>query len=313
MAQSRPAAADDDIVKVYLSEIGSYSLLGKNDEVRLAKAIEAGCEAATSLEQATRRISRSKLNEWRRLVLEGDEARQTFVRANLRLVVSIARRYQAPGLSLLDLVQDGNMGLIHAVEKFEWRKGFKFSTYATWWIRQAINRGIANAGRTIRLPVNATDKLTRIRHAQSFLAVRLGRAPTLDELAAESMLSRSELVEAMEWRFEPLSLSAPLAEDSDSSLGDIVLADTSAVSPFDHALASVLSDEVVRLLQPLDDRETAVLRLRFGLDHGEPQTLEEIGEQFHLTRERIRQIEAKAMSKLRHPSVANNAHELLDG
>ena len=192
MANSRPAAADDDNVKLYLSEIGSSALLGKADEVRLAKAIEAGRDAAVSLSRATRRTSRAKRSEWRRLVFEGNEAHETFVRANLRLVVSIARRYQTPGLSLLDLVQDGNLGLIHAVEKFEWRKGFKFSTYATWWIRQAINRGIANAGRTIRLPVNATDKLMRIRHAQSSLAVQLGRTPTLDELASESMLSRAE-------------------------------------------------------------------------------------------------------------------------
>jgi RNA polymerase primary sigma factor len=313
MAISRSAAADDDNVKLYLSEIGSYALLNKGDEVRLAQAIEAGREAAGRLEGATRRTPRAKRNEWRRLVFEGNEAHEAFVRANLRLVVSIARRYQTAGLSLLDLVQDGNLGLIHAVEKFEWRKGFKFSTYATWWIRQAINRGIANAGRTIRLPVNATEKLMRIRQAQAALAVRLGRTPTLDEVASESMLSRTELVEAMEWRFEPLSLSAPLSEDSDSSLGDIVLADPNAVAPFDHAMSSVLSDEVGRLLEPLDDRETAVLRLRFGLDHGEPRTLEEIGERFHLTRERIRQIEAKAMSKLRHPSVASGAHELLDG
>jgi RNA polymerase sigma factor (sigma-70 family) len=312
MAHKREEDGTDDLVRLYLSGIGQHPLLDKSDETRLAKAIEAGREAA-ALERASPELSRGKRNHLRRLIAEGKDAHRVFVQSNLRLVVAIAKRYQGSGLPLLDLVQEGNLGLIHAVDKFDWRKGFKFSTYATWWIRQAITRGIANTARTIRLPVHAGDKLMKIAKARSTLEIKFGRRPTMDEIASEVMISRDELVEAMRWRGEPLSLSDPLSENSDTCLGDVVLDDATAPSPFEQAAASMLPGEVRRLLTPLDDREAAIVSLRFGLDRGEPRTLEEVGTYFSLTRERIRQIEAKAMSKLRHPSVHNGAEDLLDG
>jgi RNA polymerase sigma factor (sigma-70 family) len=312
MVMKQRESAHDDIVKRYLSEIGEFRLLDKADEVRLAQAMEAGREASLSVESSAR-LTPAKRRALFRLVRAGEEAHQVFVQSNLRLVVSIAKRYQASGLPLLDLVQEGNLGLIHAVEKFDWRKGFKFSTYATWWIRQAISRGIANTGRTIRLPVHAQDSLTRISRARSDLALTLGRPATLDELAVETMMSREALEEALQWRSEPLSLSDPLSEDSDNTLGDIVLSDVNSVTPFDHAATALLPGEICRLLEALDEREAKIIRLRFGLDRGEPLTLEEVGRHFQLTRERIRQIEAKAMSKLRHPSVSNDVQDLVLG
>jgi RNA polymerase sigma factor (sigma-70 family) len=302
---------ESDIVKLYLRGIGKYALLSKLEEIQLAKKIDAG-RLASATETSACELTAAERRELRRAVLQGEQAHQTFVQANLRLVVSIAKRYQASGLPLLDLVQEGNLGLIHAVGKFDWNKGFKFSTYATWWIRQSISRGIANTGRTIRLPAHAGDLLTRIHWARTSLELKHGRPPTLDELALETDLSRQKLVEALRWRSDPLSLSEPLGDERDSDFSDLI-ADANAVSPFDYAAESLLADEIARLLEPLDAREATIIRLRFGLDRQAPRTLEEIGKHFDLTRERIRQIEAKAMSKLRHPCGTNGAHDLLDG
>ncbi len=283
MAKERVERDEEDLVRLYLTDIGQYPLLTKDDEVRLAQAIEGGNAARCELEKGSS-ISASKKRELRRSVTEGEQAQRTFVQSNLRLVVSIAKKYQASGLPLLDLIQEGNLGLMHAVEKFDWRKGFKFSTYATWWIRQAITRGIANTGRTIRLPVHAGDTLARLQKARARLELKLGRPATLSELAVEV--------------------------DMDAELGDIV-EDRSAESPFEVAATALLPAEIEKLLAPLDERERQILALRFGLDRGEPRTLEEVGEYFNLTRERIRQIEARAMSKLRHPSSDTGARDLL--
>ena len=305
------ALPEEDLVRLYLTDIGRYALLTKDDEARLAQATEAGREARGELAGA-KGITPSRQRELRRLIRDGDEATETFVKANLRLVVSIAKKYQAAELPLLDLVQEGNLGLIHAVEKFDWRKGFKFSTYATWWIRQAITRGIANSGRTVRLPVHAGDLLTRVNKARGRLEGQLGRRPTVAELAADLELEEGRVTEILRHAGEPLSLSEPLREDGDAELGDMV-EDRGAVSPFDAAAVALLCDEVNQMLVALDEREREILRLRFGLDRGEPRTLDEVGKHFSLTRERIRQIEARAMSKLRHPSLDRGARELLTG
>ena len=282
MAKDRVERDEEDLVRLYLTDIGQYTLLTKDDEVRLAKQIESGKAATAELDSATE-LTAAKKRDLRRAAREGEDAERAFVQSNLRLVVSIAKKYQASGLPLLDLIQEGNLGLMHAVEKFDWRKGFKFSTYATWWIRQAITRGIANTGRTIRLPVHAGDTLARLQKARSRLELKLGR---------------------------PATLSEPLREDGDAELGDVV-EDRSAESPFEVAATALLPEEIARLLAPLDEREREILKLRFGLDRGEPRTLEEVGEHFNLTRERIRQIEARAMSKLRHPSSDTGARDLL--
>ncbi len=309
MARERVERDEEDLVRLYLTDIGQYTLLTKDDEVDLAQKIEAGIEAREQM-AAGKSLRPARRVELRRLVQEGEQAERQFVQSNLRLVVSIAKKYQASGLPLLDLVQEGNLGLMHAVEKFDWRKGFKFSTYATWWIRQAITRGIANTGRTIRLPVHAGDTLTRLQKARARLELRYGRPATLSELAAEVEMPEQKVTEALRFAAEPLSLSEPLREDGDAELGDVV-EDRSAESPFEVAATSLLPDEIKRLLSPLDEREREILTLRYGLDRGEPRTLEEVGEHFNLTRERIRQIEARAMSKLRHPSSDTGARDLL--
>ena len=310
MAGQQVERDEQDLVRLYLSDIGRYELLSKDDEVRLARRIEEGAAAAQALESGRRHLSPARRRELRRTVRDGEGAHRSFIESNLRLVVSIAKRYQASGVPLLDLVQEGNLGLIHAVDKFDWRKGFKFSTYATWWIRQAITRGIANTGRTIRIPVHAGDTLARLQRARSVLELLNGRPATVAELAHETDLAVDKVVEVLRFAAEPLSLSQPLSEDGDGELGDLVQ-DRVAPSPADEVAASMLADEVGRLLAPLDDREREILRLRYGLDRGEPHTLEEVGEHFQLTRERIRQIEARAMSKLRHPSSDGGARDLL--
>jgi RNA polymerase sigma factor (sigma-70 family) len=307
----RAVRPDQDLVRLYLNDIGKYALLTKTDEVRLAQTVEAGRDARAELAGGQERAT-SRQRELRRLIRHGDEATDTFVKANLRLVVSIAKRYQAADLPLLDLVQEGNLGLIHAVEKYDWRKGFKFSTYATWWIRQAITRGIANTGRTVRLPIHAGELLNRVAQARGRLETNLGRRPTIAELAEDLSLDRYKVVEIIRYVTEPISLSEPLRTDSDAELGDIVQ-DHSAVSPFEAAAASLLSGEIANMLVVLDDRERAVIQLRFGLDRGEPRTLDEVGVHFNLTRERIRQIQDRAISKLRHPTLELNPNDLFTG
>jgi RNA polymerase sigma factor (sigma-70 family) len=310
VAKDRVDRDEEDLVRLYLTDIGQYALLTKDDEVRLAKAIEAGKEAVAELAKI-KAPTATKRRELRKAIREGEVAERAFVQSNLRLVVSIAKKYQASGLPLLDLIQEGNLGLMHAVEKFDWRKGFKFSTYATWWIRQAITRGIANTGRTIRLPVHAGDTLARLQKARSRLELKFGRTATLAELAKEVEMPEDKVTEALRFAAEPLSLSEPLREDGDAELGDVV-EDRSAESPFETAATALLPEEIQRLLAPLDEREREILRLRFGLGgSGEGRTLEEVGEHFNLTRERIRQIEARAMSKLRHPSSDTGARDLL--
>ena len=237
MAKDRVERDEEDLVRLYLTDIGQYMLLTKDDEVRLAKQIEAGKAAIGDLDSA-KDITAARKRELRRCAREGEEAERAFVQSNLRLVVSIAKKYQASGLPLLDLIQEGNLGLMHAVEKFDWRKGFKFSTYATWWIRQAITRGIANTGRTIRLPVHAGDTLARLQKARSRLELKLGRPATLSELAREVEMPEDKVTEALRFAAEPLSLSEPLREDGDAELGDVV-EDRSAESPFEVAATAL--------------------------------------------------------------------------
>ncbi len=309
MSDDRGSREDEDLVRLYLRDIGRYSLLTKEDEVRLSQQIEAGVDAAERLASATITDPRERA-ALRRTVRRGEAAHRQFVLANLRLVVSIAKRYQASGLPLLDLVQEGNLGLIHAVEKFDWRKGFKFSTYATWWIRQAITRGIANTGRTIRLPVHAGDVVTQVQKTRGRLEAQFGRPATLHDLSVELDLPEPKILDAIRYGSEPLSLSEPLGEEGEMERGDTV-EDTTTPLPFDAVAATLLPAEVEMMLVHLDEREREVLRLRYGLDRGEPRTLEAVGDHFHLTRERVRQIEAKAISKLRHPSLECDARDLL--
>jgi len=301
LARSHYATRDDaDLVHLYFTDIGRHALLTKDDEIGLAQRIEAGAEARRQLggQEASTPPSRDELS---RRVRDGDAARRTFVEANLRLVVSIAKHYRTSRLSLLDLVQEGNLGLLRAVDKFEWRKGFKFSTYATWWIRQAIQRGISNTARTIRLPVQAGDHVVRVRHARARLEAELQRSPTRSEVAAELDVPEHELTALLQHAADPVSLSEPLSDDIDGELADIV-ADRSATSPVDAAAVALLPAEIAKLLAWLTPREREILTLRFGLDRGEPRTLDEVGQHFDVSRERIRQIQAEAMTKLRHPA-----------
>jgi RNA polymerase sigma factor (sigma-70 family) len=311
VAKHRPEGGEQDLVRLYLDEIGKYPLLTKEDEGRLARAIEAGREAEADLgASGAAALSPARRRELRQVVNHGQEATQAFINCNLRLVVSIAKKYQSSDMPLLDLVQEGNLGLMHAVEKFDWRKGFKFSTYATWWIRQSIGRGIDNSARTIRLPVHAGDQVRRLLRVRATLEGECGHMPTPAELADAMQLSEEQVSELLRHATDPVSLDTPIGTEGDTDLGDIV-ADLGASSPFEVVAEAMLGAEIEKLFEPLDEREREILRLRYGLDRGDPRTLEEVGDVLHLTRERIRQIERQALSKLRHPSADTGARDLL--
>ncbi|MGH9023376.1 MAG: sigma-70 family RNA polymerase sigma factor [Acidimicrobiia bacterium] len=297
-----------DLVHLYLSDIGRYPLLTKTDEARLGRSIEAAIKARAEL--AGGQFDALRKAELLEIEALGEVATREFVNANLRLVVSIAKKYQGSGLPLLDLIQEGNLGLIHAVEKFEWRKGFKFSTYATWWIRQAIQRGIANSARTIRLPVHAGERLTRVLRARDRLEGVLGRTPSLAEVAAEADVSEKGVVEVLRSGAEPRSLFETLGSDSETEL-EQVIADPNAASPFDQVARAMLAPEVERILAPLDEREREVVRLRFGIERGEPLQVAEVAKVLGISRESVRQHEARALAKLRHPSTGNDLRELV--
>ncbi|MBI4729319.1 MAG: sigma-70 family RNA polymerase sigma factor [Acidobacteria bacterium] len=292
---------DLDALGTYLREIGRYPLLTAEQEVRLAKRIEAGVKAQKRLAKGNGGITAPKRRELERSRRDGGMAKHDMVQANLRLVVSIARRYRATGIPLLDLVQEGNIGLMRAVDKFDWRKGFKFSTYATWWIRQAIQRGIADRGRAIRLPVHVHELLVRVRRARSELEAQLGREATDDEVAKAARLLVVRVRELRGLAANLLSLETPVGEAGEATLGEFVPDETASVQ-FDEVLSVIGREELERVLSTLTGRERTILALRFGLTGEEPLTLEEVGRRFGLTRERIRQLEAKALAKLRHPS-----------
>jgi len=279
----------DDSVRMWLREIGKTPLLNSREEIALAKAMD---EIATDPEGAA-------------------TAKRALVEANLRLVVSIAKKYSGRGMSFPDLIQEGNLGLIRAVEKFDWRKGFKFSTYATWWIRQAITRAIADQGRTIRIPVHMVETINRLIKTQGQLTQRLGRDPTPEEIGREMDLPPDRVVEIQRIAPEPLSLETPIGEEEDSHLADFV-EDQDATSPAEAATQFLLRREIEDALEKLTPRECEVIRMRFGLDDGSPRTLEEVGRYFKVTRERIRQIEAKALKKLKHPSKSRKLREFLE-
>ena len=297
------APGTSDPVRMYLREIGQVPLLSGDEEVDLAKRIEAGVEAEERLADLAASGEQVDMEERRRLDRsrrDGERAKEDLTQANLRLVVSIAKRYLGRGMQILDLVQEGNLGLMRAVEKFDYTKGFKFSTYATWWIRQAITRAIADQARTIRIPVHMVESINKVHRQQRQLTQELEREPTLEELARKCEMSEEKVRDILRISQDPLSLDSPVGEEDDSYLADFI-EDTSAVMPADVATANSLSEQIMAALDDLNDREKQVVRMRFGLDGDQPQTLEEVGRSFGVTRERIRQIESKTLAKLRHP------------
>ncbi|HVM15170.1 MAG TPA: sigma-70 family RNA polymerase sigma factor [Egibacteraceae bacterium] len=289
-----------DHVQLYLREMARTALLTAEEEVDLAKRYEAGLEAERLLGVGGR-VAAKRKRELNRVDGDGKRAKERLVQANLRLVVSVAKRYQGQGLPLLDLIQEGNLGLLRAVEKFDYRRGYKFSTYATWWIRQAVGRGVADKGRTIRLPVHMMERVRRALSMQRDLAEQYGREPSLEELAAE-LGEEVELVEELlTYARTPTSLETPVGEDGDAELGDFI-EDRNADDPLEVAAKGLARKELLDVVAGLPDRERTILELRFGLLDGEARTLDDVGRYFGLTRERIRQLEARALSKLRHPS-----------
>lgn len=303
-----------DPVRMYLKEIGKVDLLTAAEEVHLAMKIEAGTEAAEKLEaheNGELELSRVQLRRLTRVEQVGLEAKQALISANLRLVVSIAKRYVGRGMLFLDLIQEGNLGLIRAVEKFDYTKGFKFSTYATWWIRQAITRAIADQARTIRIPVHMVETINKLVRVQRQLLQDLGRDPTPEEIGEEMGMSAERVREIQKISQEPVSLETPIGEEEDSQLGDFI-EDAQAVAPPEAASDSMLREQLDQVLDGLADRERKVIKLRFGLEDGHPRTLEEVGREFGVTRERIRQIESKTLAKLRHPSRSGKLKDYMD-
>ncbi len=303
-----------DPVRMYLKEIGRVSLLTAAEEIDLAMKIEAGVEATEALDKAEEEGVELERRERRRLTrIEqvGLDAKQQLIEANLRLVVSIAKRYVGRGMLFLDLIQEGNLGLIRAVEKFDYTKGFKFSTYATWWIRQAITRAIADQARTIRIPVHMVETINKLVRIQRQLLQTLGREPTPEEIAEEMGLTPERVREIQKISQEPVSLETPIGEEEDSQLGDFI-EDDAAVVPPDAASFSMLQEQLAKTLEGLAERERKVISLRFGLEDGHPRTLEEVGREFGVTRERIRQIESKTLAKLRHPSRSQKLKDYLE-
>ena len=318
-AASRPAHTEGgsfDPVRMYLKEIGKVPLLTAEQEVTLAKRIEAGMLAAEKLDAVDDNGAPIEISDNQRASLhavkrDGELARRQLTEANLRLVVSIAKRYVGRGMALLDLIQEGNLGLIRAVEKFDYTKGFKFSTYATWWIRQAITRAIADQARTIRIPVHMVETMNKVLRVQRQMLQELGREPTVEEVAAKVEMTPDKVREIQRIAQEPVSLETPVGEEDDSLLGDFV-EDPNVIAPATAAARALLSEAIEEALQELNDRERAVVRLRFGLDDGQIRTLEEVGKEFGVTRERIRQIESKTLAKLRHPTRSQRLRDYLE-
>ncbi len=303
-----------DPVRMYLKEIGKVPLLSAAEEIDLAMKIEAGVAAAAELDKAEeegRELERREKRRLGRVEQVGIDAKQQLIEANLRLVVSIAKRYVGRGMLFLDLIQEGNLGLIRAVEKFDYTKGFKFSTYATWWIRQAITRAIADQARTIRIPVHMVETINKLVRIQRQLLQELGREPTPEEIGKEMGLPAERVREIQKISQEPVSLETPIGEEEDSQLGDFI-EDAAAVVPPDAASFSMLQEQLSKVLDGLAERERKVISLRFGLEDGHPRTLEEVGREFGVTRERIRQIESKTLAKLRHPSRSSKLKDYLE-
>jgi len=311
----------EDPVRMYLKEIGKVPLLSAEEEIELAGKMENGAAAIERIEELNEKLAEAsdeekeeinkELKELQYAVDDGEEAKKKLAEANLRLVVSIAKRYVGRGMLFLDLIQEGNLGLIKAVEKFDYQKGFKFSTYATWWIRQAITRAIADQARTIRIPVHMVETINKLIRVSRQLLQELGREPSPEEIAEEMGMPVARVREILKISQEPVSLETPIGEEEDSHLGDFIQDDNVPV-PADAAAFTLLKEQLVEVLSTLTDREQKVLRLRFGLDDGRARTLEEVGKEFNVTRERIRQIEAKALRKLRHPSRSRKLKDYLD-
>jgi RNA polymerase primary sigma factor len=306
--RDRKGVTVEDAVSLYLKEISQTPLLTADEERSLAAQVERGRHASTELERDRDQVQHTKLLQE---IKEGEQARQTIIESNFRLVVSIAKHYTGRGVSFLDLIQEGNIGLIRAVEKFDYHRGYKFSTYATWWIRQAITRAIADQGRTIRVPVHMCERINKLTRSARHLAQKLGREPTLEELAEDLKTTTGKIEGIMRIAQKPLSLEMPIGDENDGHLGDFI-EDNNATPPLDTATNHLLHEEVSNILTSLSPREGRVIQLRFGLKDGRTHTLDEVGRKFGVTRERVRQIEAKALRKLRHPRHTRRLRDFMD-